>query len=106
MRAQIAARLMPSFWESSAPETLPSLAERNAESICASVVTGKNSLLKIQPDVHCAIGVRERADGNKINTGLRDRAHRGKVHAAAGLGFAAAFALLHRAPQLHERHVV
>jgi hypothetical protein len=45
-------------------------------------------------------------DGNEINPGLRDGANGGKIHAAAGLSFGPAFALLHREPELHERHVV
>src|ERR1022692_2445685 len=128
MRAQIAARLMPSCCESSVPDTEPSSAPRKAERICASVVKIKKhstfniqhrtfngcpptflrrwvlnvecfvSFLKIQSDVHRPRRVRERADGNEVPARIGNRAHTPKIHTAAGFGLRTASDFLHREP--------
>ena len=50
--------------------------------------------------------MRERADGNEIYAAARNRADSAETHAAAGLGFRAAFGDFYRLSQLHGRHVV
>jgi hypothetical protein len=50
--------------------------------------------------------MRKRADGNKIHAGRGNRADGFQVHAAAGLGFRAAFHNFYSLPQLFQIHVV
>ena len=62
--------------------------------------------VEVEPDIHRAGGMGERADGDEIHAGLGDGADAGQGHAAAGLGLRAAFALLHGQAQLNQVHVV
>ena len=50
--------------------------------------------------------MRERANGNKIDTCFGNGANICQVHTAAGFGFRAAFDFFHRKPQLHWIHVI
>ena len=102
MRAQTAARLMPSWWESSVPATPPLPAARRAVRILVSMVTRQASS-KSRRDVHGAGGMGERADGNEIHAGFGDGADGGEIHAAAGFGLRAALRLLHGEAQAESR---
>ena len=67
---------------------------------------GETSAFKIQRDIHRARGMRQRAYGNIVDTGLRDGMNRGQIHTAARLGFRATANPRHRQPKLHEIHVI